>query len=342
MTDLLSWDKSIDKDVKTSEDKKVGKVRAITTDYIQIQKGALDKKYYFVPKHYIQGYDGDHIWLALTEDQVKQFESEKELPLSSFDNAQYRERRSVVESQYPQFSSAIPSYSPSTSPAQNQVGMSWDKVIGKEVKSADDKDIGQVESIAVDYIEVKEGTVNKKHYYIPKSFAGEFDGKKLHVSLTKDEIKDKYERDSPPLPPESNQHKDISKQREVNDPQYRELIPLMAKEPGLEMKGQESGEILKIPWEDVIHKHVRTSDNVDIGDVDKVGNEFIVVREGVASVHLYYIPKQHINHYDGSSIWINVPSGLVGAKFERKSEPTQQEIDMLVREAENKKVDESR
>ena len=344
MADLLSWDKSIDKDVKTSEDKKIGKVRAITTDYIQIQKGVLDKKYYFVPKHYIQGYDGDHIWLVLTEDQVKQFESEKELPLSSFDNAQYRERKSVVESQYPQFSSAIPSYSPSTSPAQDQVGMSWDKVIGKEVKSADDKDIGQVESIAVDYVEVKEGTVNKKHYYIPKSFAGEFDGKKLHVSLTKEEIKDKYERDSPPLPleNESNQYKDISKQREVNDPQYRELIPPMAKEPGLEMRGQESGEILKIPWEEVIHKHVRTSDNVDIGDVDKVGNEFIVVREGVVSVHLYYIPKQHINHYDGSSIWINVPSGLVSAKFERKSEPTQQEIDMLVREAENKKVDEAR
>src|SRR4029078_7126908 len=243
MADLLSWDKSIDKDVETSDDKRVGKIRAVTTDYIQIQKCTLDKKYYFVPKHYIQGYDGDHIWLALTEDQVKQFESEKELPLSSFDNAQYRERKSVVESQYPQFSSAIPSYSPSTSPAQDQVGMSWDKVIGKEVKSADDKDIGQVESIAVDYIEVKEGTVNKKHYYIPKSFAGEFDGKKLHVSLTKEEIKDKYERDSPPLPleNESNQYKDISKQREVNDPQYRELIPLMAKEPGLEMRGQESG-----------------------------------------------------------------------------------------------------
>ena len=69
----------------------------------------------------------------------------------------------------------------------------------------------------------------------------------------------------------------------------------MAKEPGLEMKGQESGETFKIPWEEVIHKHVRASDNVDIGDVDKVGNEFIVVREGVVSVHLYYIPKQYIN-----------------------------------------------
>ena len=43
MVDVLSWDKSIDEDVKTSDDKKVGKVRAVTTDYIQIQKGTLDK-----------------------------------------------------------------------------------------------------------------------------------------------------------------------------------------------------------------------------------------------------------------------------------------------------------
>ena len=41
------------------------------------------------------------------------------------------------------------------------------------------------------------------------------------------------------------------------------------------------------------------TDNVDIGDVDKVGDEFIVVREGVANVHLYYIPKKYIIKYDG-------------------------------------------
>ena len=32
MVDILSWDKSIDEDVKTSDDKKVGKIRAVTTD----------------------------------------------------------------------------------------------------------------------------------------------------------------------------------------------------------------------------------------------------------------------------------------------------------------------
>jgi hypothetical protein len=331
LSDILSWDKAIDKDVKTIDGEKVGKIRAVTRDYIQIQKGKVDKKYHFVPKHYIQGFDGDDIWLAINEDEVKQFESEKELPLTSFDTPQYRERRSNVEKQHPKFSTAIPSYSSGSDSAQEKVGMRWEKVIDKEVKSADDKDLGEVKSIGSDYIEVKEGKVSKKHYYIPKTSVGEFDGKKLRVTLTKDEIKDRFERHSPPVIAEfeSNKHED-------KHPENRELIPLMAKEPGLEIKGQQSGESLNVPWEEVIHKHVRTSDNVDIGDVDRVGNGFIVVREGVVKTHMYYVPKQYITRYDGSSLWLSVPTGLVSGKFERDTEPTKQEIEMLVKEAENK------
>jgi len=339
MTDILSWDKSVDKDVKSSDRHKVGKIIAVTNEFIQIQKGSLDKKYYFVPKYYIQGYDRDHIWLSITEDEVKQFESEKEIPETSLDNEKYRQRKLLVEQRYPQFSTAIPSFSESGSASsQSQVGMAWEKVIGQEVESSDNKDLGEVESIATDWIEVKKGTLDKKHYYIPKMYVEEFDGKKLHSSLTKDQIKDKFERDSPPLPKEfkSKEYQDFLKERETKYPQFRELIPLMAKEPGLEIRGDQSGESLHIPWEEVIHKHVRTSDNNDIGDVDRVGNEFIVVREGTVKVHMYYIPKQYINHYDGSSLWVSVPSGLISAKFEREKEPTQQEIDMMVKDAENK------
>ena len=52
-------------------------------------------------------------------------------------------------------------------------------------------------------------------------------------------------------------------------------------------------EELKIPWEEIIDKHVRTTDNIDIGDVDRVGNQFIVVREEVANVHIYYSKEIH-------------------------------------------------
>jgi hypothetical protein len=34
--------------------------------------------------------------------------------------------------------------------------------------------------------------------------------------------------------------------------------------------------------------------------------------------------------------------GLVSAKFERKNEPTKEEMDMILKEAENKKVNEVR
>lgn len=196
MSDILSWDKSIDKDVKTIDDEKVGKIRAITNDFIQIQKGSVDKKFYFVPKLYIQGYDGDDIWLAITEDELKKFESEKELPLSSFDTPQFRERKSLIDTQYPQFATNIPRYTAST---PDKVGVPWDKVIDKEVKTVDHQDLGKVDRISADYIEVKEGMVNKKRYYIPKTYVNEYDGKKLHVSVTKDEIKEKFERDSPPV-----------------------------------------------------------------------------------------------------------------------------------------------
>jgi hypothetical protein len=206
-----------------------------------------------------------------------------------------------------------------------QVKISGKKLINMNVKSIDGKDLGKIQNITPDYVELKHGST---HYFIPKLHIKEFDKEDLYVLQTKDEIKDKYERDDPPLPSEIKE----AERSGQGYAGYHEVIPFMAKEPDLQLKGKESGDVLTIPWEDVIHKHVRTADNVDIGDVDRLGNEFIVVREGVANIHMYYIPKQYITKYDGSSLWIDVTSGLVSPKFERENEPTQEEIEMLLNE----------
>lgn len=205
-----------------------------------------------------------------------------------------------------------------------KVKISGKRLIDKKVKSFDGKDLGKIKSITPEYVELKDGG---KHYFVPKIHMKEHD-KDLYVLLLEDEVKDKYQRDDPPLPSEIRE----AERTGEGYTSFHEVIPFMAKEPGVELKGEKSGDILRIPWEDVIHKHVRTLDNVDIGDVDRVGNELIIVRDGVANVHLYYIPKQYITNYDGSSIWIDVSSGLVSAKFEREDEPTQEEIDMLLNE----------
>ncbi|MFL6507752.1 MAG: DUF2171 domain-containing protein [Nitrososphaeraceae archaeon] len=349
MSDIISWDNAIDKKVKSSDNKDLGKVQSITKEYIQTKEGALSKNYYFIPKYHIQGYDGDNLWVSLTKDEIKErFEKEKAPDPSEFESPEYSQRRTNMINQYPDFESKIPRYNIGTASgssgtqatgSEDMVGLPWEKVIDKEVKSSDDKDVGKVESISANYLEVKEGHVSKKHYYIPKHYVQGYDGHKLHASITKDEIKDRYERDSPPSDSElkTQEYEEQRRKMEATYPQFSRGIPFMAKEPGVELKSESSGETLNIPWEEVIYKHVKTTDNRDIGDIETVGNEFIVVREGDVKIRHYYIPKSYITHYDGSSIWIDAPSGLVSGKFERETEPTPEEIRMMSEEGPKRK-----
>jgi hypothetical protein len=325
--DVISWDKAIGKEVKSSDKKDVGKIQSVTTEYITTKEGLVSKKYYFIPKQYVQRFDGDSIWISITKDELKgRFERE--------DASQIR-----AEEFQSQSTTATKTTSATTTKTDaDKVEMPWEKVIGKKVKSSDSKDLGKVESIGPHFVEVNEGIVRHKHYFIPKYYVEGFDGDNLHVALTKDEIKNKYERDSPPSESELQNQEYLERKSKVESshPQFLHGIPFMAKEPGVSLKNQQSGQTLNIPWEEVIHKRVKTTDNVDIGDVEKVGNEFIVVREGVAKVHIYYIPKPYITNYDGSSLYISAPSGLVSAKFERETEPTPEEIRTLGKEAESR------
>src|SRR5688572_27915321 len=107
----------------------------------------------------------------------------------------------------------------------------------------------------------------------------------------------------------------------------------MAKEPSSEMAVNISGASYNRSRDQLIQKHARTTDKVEIGYVERVGNEFIVVREGVSKVHIYYIPKTYLRDYDGSQLWIDAPSGLVRSKFERETEPPLEELRGLATEA---------
>jgi hypothetical protein len=269
----------------------------------------------------------------LTKDEVKsRFEREKAPEPAELETSEYVQRRAQVAKQYPDFATAIPAYRPSSAAT---VQMPWDKIIDKKVKSSDRKDLGDVESISTNYIEVKEGTVNKKHYFIPKYYIQGFDGDSLYSLLTKDEVKRRFERDSPPTPSEfqTEEYREQMRKVDATYPQFVHGVPWMAKEPSTEIPVDYSGTTYSIPWDEIIHKHVRTSDNVEVGYVERIGNEFIVVREGVSDVHIYYVPKTYIRDYDGAQLWIDAPSGLVRSKFEREGEPTIEEIRTLANEA---------
>ena len=327
----LSWDKAKGKNTKSIDNKEIGEIKEVSQDYIQIKKGIIDKDYFFIPKYFIEGYDGDDIILSLTEDEIKTKFSNKSNPSDEMlEDDNYKERKEVLKKKYPNFENDIPRYSvvgtrndQDSIPKEEGAKLSWEKVLDKEVKSSDRKEIGKLKSVGQHFVEVEDGVISKKRYFIPKKYIHQYDGNTIYSSLEKEEISQKYQRDSPPLE---------SELQEIEKGEEYELIPFMAQEPGLEIKTERMDEELKIPWEEIIHKHVRTTDNIDIGDVDKVGNEFIVVREGVATVHLYYIPKKYIIKYDGSSLWLNLSSTIASSKFERKNEPSEDEMETLLNE----------
>jgi hypothetical protein len=68
---ILSWNEAKGKKVKSSDDKDLGKIQNVTRDYIEIKEGLISKKRYFIPKYYIQGYDGDHLYTAITKDEIR-------------------------------------------------------------------------------------------------------------------------------------------------------------------------------------------------------------------------------------------------------------------------------
>ncbi len=78
---------------------------------------------------------------------------------------------------------------------------------------------------------------------------------------------------------------------EANYPQFVHGVPWMAKEPSTEIPIDYSGTTYNLPWDQLIHKHVRITDNVEVGYVEPIGNEFVVVSEGVSDVHIYYVRK---------------------------------------------------
>ena len=77
--------------------------------------------------------------------------------------------------------------------------MPWDDIIGKKAKASDNEELGEVKSVSPDYVEVEEGTVSKKRYFIPKYYVESLDkDDNIHIAFTKDEIKNRYQRDAPP------------------------------------------------------------------------------------------------------------------------------------------------
>ena len=77
----------------------------------------------------------------------------------------------------------------------------------------------------------------------------------------------------------------------------------------------------KKDWIDLINESVHTSDDIDIGDIDGISRNFIVVKRGFVNIHYYYIPVKKVEGWDGDVLWLKVTEKKVKEKYERDRIP---------------------
>jgi len=91
--------------------------------------------------------------------------------------------------------------------------INWYDIINQDTRSLDDVYIGKVKGLYEPLIVIEKGTINKEKLYIPKSVIEKYDADILYLSITEQEAKNIYTRESPPSADEIKQIETITENR---------------------------------------------------------------------------------------------------------------------------------
>jgi uncharacterized protein (TIGR02271 family) len=67
----IEWDNVIKKEARGADDYDLGEVQEVTDNHILTQKGIMEKKWFQIPKHLAQGFDGNKLILNIIESDAK-------------------------------------------------------------------------------------------------------------------------------------------------------------------------------------------------------------------------------------------------------------------------------
>ena len=106
----------------------------------------------------------------------------------------------------------------------------WNDVIKKEARGSEDEDLGEVQETGQDYVLVQKGMINKEKFYIPKDKVESYDGDVLRFSISEDDAKSRFLRDSPPSPPRTSKETSVGQTQETTVPLTEERLDASKRE----------------------------------------------------------------------------------------------------------------
>ena len=80
-----------------------------------------------------------------------------------------------------------------------------------------------------------------------------------------------------------------------------------------------------IDWDDVVKKEARGSGNEDLGEVQEVDDNYILVQRGIINKEKFYIPRDLVEGYDGDIVRFRITEEDAKSRFLRDSPPSESE-----------------
>jgi len=75
-----------------------------------------------------------------------------------------------------------------------------------------------------------------------------------------------------------------------------------------------------INWDDIIKKEARGIDDLDLGEVQELSEDKVVVQKGIIDKHTYHLPKSRIKSYDEEVLRFNISESEL-MDYELESSP---------------------
>ena len=72
-------------------------------------------------------------------------------------------------------------------------------------------------------------------------------------------------------------------------------------------------------WIGLIGESVHTSDDIDIGNINAMSRDFVVIKRGIINVHHYYIAITKVEASDSNVLWLKITEKEVKESFERNN-----------------------
>jgi uncharacterized protein (TIGR02271 family) len=83
----------------------------------------------------------------------------------------------------------------------------------------------------------------------------------------------------------------------------------------------EASDTSKIDWNDVIKKEARGSGNEDLGEVQEVDGDYVLVQRGILNKEKFYIPRELAESYDGNVLHFKISEDDAKNRFLSHSPP---------------------